>query len=96
MEDGRGANTEVLTLPEGGNVGSIWEAGASGWRWSRGHGLRGSCWKDRPGVRTSGLGAGGGNPEQEACLYSAEDPKQSPQEMPTQKPESSPQRTRTY
>lgn len=57
---------------------------------------RSSYWKDHPGVHASGLVAGGGNPEQESCLCPAEDPKQRPQEMPTWKPESSPQRTCTF
>lgn len=95
MEEEREANTEALTLPVGGNVGPIWGAGVSGQRRSRGLDS-GSCWKDHPGVHASGLGTGRGNPERESCLYSAEDPKQSPQEMPTWKPGSSPQRTCTF
>ena len=57
-----------------------------------GTGLRGNCWKDHPGIHASGPGAGGGNPEQESRLGSAEGPKQNPWEMPTWKPGSSPQR----
>lgn len=85
------SNTEILTLPVGGAIGPIWGTGVSSWE-VKGTGLGGNCSKDRPGIRASGPGAGGGNPEQESRLSSAEGPKQNPQEMPTWKPGSSPQR----